>query len=97
MAAADFTTGWYIHTVAFLFQLLEFNTNCKTLRCVSNSFHFRIDRQQCGVPSCILYKLFFDERALVSVGSRTGLIYCESVISIIRFETLHHLNQLLRN
>lgn len=67
--------GGHVHTVAFVFQLLEFNTKCKTLRCVSNLFHFRIDGQQCGVLSCILYRLFFDERALVSVGSRTGLIF----------------------
>lgn len=38
----------HVNTVAFVFQLLEFNTNCKWLRCVSNlliAFHFRIDRQ----------------------------------------------------
>lgn len=78
MAADDFTTGWTLHTVAFVFQLLEFNITCKPLRCVSNlliTFHFRIDGQQCGVASCILYRLFFDERTHISVGSRTGLIF----------------------
>lgn len=84
------------YTVAFVFQLLEFNTNCKPLRIQSVdciSFRNRRIAVLCGILHFI--QVIFRRKALVSVGSLTGFIFAtpSSHSSILKL----NLNQLLWN
>lgn len=77
------------YTVAFVFQLLEFNTNCKPLRiqfvdCIS--FRNRRIAMLCVILHFI--QVIFRLKALVSVGSLTARVhFCDSIVSVVHFET----------